>query len=71
MAVRYQGKKMMMQVGAPTAGGFPIECATDEEMNAALEAATENSVGQLYKFTGETTETYEQGAIYIVEEVAE
>lgn len=71
MAVRYQGKKMLMQIGAPTANGFPIECSTDEEMNAALEAATVNNVGQLYKFTGESTETYEQGAIYIIEEVTE
>lgn len=47
--------------------GFPIQCATEDEMTSVLENATEESVGKLYKFVGESTETYEQNAIYIIE----
>ena len=43
---------------------LPIEVATEEEMNALLETA---EVGSVYKYTGTTTDTYESGALYIVE----
>lgn len=44
-----------------------IEIATETEMTSALDTAV---VGSLYKYTGETTATYTQNAIYIVEEVS-
>lgn len=43
---------------------LPIEIATEAEMNTLLETA---EVGAVYKYTGETTDTYENGALYIVE----
>jgi len=46
----------------------PVEVATEAEMTALLETA---EIGEMYKYTGETTDTYENGAIYIVEEVSE
>lgn len=46
---------------------LPIEVATEAEMNALLEAA---EVGSVYKYTGETG-TYENGALYMVEEEGE
>lgn len=47
----------------------PIEISTEAEMTALLETA---EVGAVYKYVGETTELYENGAIYIVtEEVSE
>jgi hypothetical protein len=55
-------------VGTMEGGGgssFPIEVATEEEMNALLNTA---GVGAIYKYTGETTDTYENGALYVVEE---
>lgn len=47
---------------------LPIEISTETEMTALLETA---EVGSVYKFTGETTDTYENGAIYVLEEVSE
>ena len=44
---------------------LPIEVSTEAEMNALLETA---EVGAIYKYTGETTDTYENGAWYAVEE---
>lgn len=44
---------------------LPIEVSTEAEMNALLETA---EVGSVYKYTGETTDTYENGALYVVEE---
>ena len=43
---------------------LPIEVSTEAEMNALLETA---EVGSVYKYTGETG-TYENGALYVVEE---
>ena len=45
--------------------GFPIEAATGAEMESALPEA---EVGAIYKYTGATNDTFEQGALYIVEE---
>lgn len=42
-----------------------FEVSTEAEMNALLETA---EVGSIYKYTGETTDTYENGAWYVVEE---
>lgn len=44
---------------------LPVDVATAEEMNALLETA---EVGSVFKYTGETTDTYENGALYIVTE---
>lgn len=40
-----------------------IEVATETEMNALLEVAEE---GTVYRYTGPTTENYENGALYVV-----
>lgn len=65
------GKKMVgdVKVTAPEVvdNPLPIEISTADEMNALLETA---EVGSVYKYTGETTETYENGALYVVEEGA-
>jgi hypothetical protein len=45
-------------------GGLPIEISTADEMTALLSTA---EVGAIYKYTGETTDTYENGALYVVE----
>ena len=46
---------------------LPVEIATEEEMAAILETA---ALGSVYKYTGESTDNYESGALYIVEAVA-
>lgn len=48
--------------------GKPIEVSTAEEMDAILANATADDVGTFYIYTGETTDTYENGAIYGVTE---
>lgn len=48
--------------------GRPIEVPTSEEMDAILANATEKDVGTYYLYTGETTDTYENNALYIIEE---
>lgn len=62
------GKKMASDiiVTAPevTDSPSPIEISTETEMTALLETA---EVGAIYKYTG-TTGTYENGALYVVEE---
>lgn len=45
---------------------LPIEVENEEKMNSLLAAADPGSV---YKYTGETTDTYENGELYIVEAV--
>lgn len=45
---------------------LPIEVATADEMNALLSTA---AAGAIYKYTGETTDTYENGALYVVEAI--
>lgn len=44
---------------------LPIEVFTEAEMTALLETS---EVGSIYKYAGETTDTYENGALYIVSE---
>lgn len=46
--------------------GMPVEIATEEQMNHMTDWAA--VVGAVYKYTGETTDTYENGALYVVEE---
>lgn len=47
---------------------IPIEIATASEMNAALKTA---DVGSVFKYIGTTTDAYESGALYVVEEIVE
>ena len=47
---------------------LPIEVASEEEMTALLET---EEVGSVFKYVGETTDTYTKGELYIVEEVTE
>ena len=62
------GKKMVsdLEVIASQAADspLPIEVATEDTMTALLETA---EIGSVYKYTG-TTGTYENGALYVVEE---
>lgn len=62
------GKKMVSDVIVTTPeitdSPSPIEIPTEAEMTALLETA---EIGSVYKYTGETTDTYENGALYIVE----
>lgn len=64
------GKKMIDDIIVTTPeiedSPLPIEVATEEEMNALLGTA---EIGDIYKYTGETTDTYENGALYVVEEL--
>ena len=63
------GKEILFaaQIGQ-TDSPIPIEVATESEMTVLLEKAT---IGSVYKYTGESTDTYENGALYIVEAVTE
>lgn len=46
-------------------GNSPIvEIFTAEEMNALLNSATDADVGKFYMYVGETTDAYENGALY-------
>ena len=50
------------------ASPLPREVSSEAEMNAILYNATESSIGTIYKYVGETTSTYEYGALYILSE---
>ena len=47
---------------------LPIEVDTEAEMTSILANATGQSIGEIYKYTGPTTGTYENDALYIVSE---
>ena len=47
---------------------LPIEISTEAEMTALLATA---DIGSVYKYMGETTDTYANGALYILEAVSE
>ena len=65
------GKKMttdvVIEVPTATDSPLPTEVATEAEMTALL---TSGEVGGVYKYTG-TTGTYENGALYVLEEETE
>lgn len=44
----------------------PEEIKTEAEMNSILAKATEMDIGTIYKYTGTTTATYENGAFYVI-----
>lgn len=48
--------------------GLPIEIATSEEMDAVL---IDENVGKIYKYVGETNETYINGNVYMIVEAGE
>lgn len=54
--------------GGVVSTGKPIEVSTSEDMDKYLSSATADRVGTVYKYTGNTTGTYEHGAIYIISE---
>lgn len=65
--IRCEGDKMEDEVVVTAGSGsssLPIEVSTESEMNTLLETS---AVGSVYKYTG-TTGTYENGALYVVEE---
>ena len=51
--------------GGGNADGEVTEITTEAEMDALLDTAKE---GTVFKYTGETTEAFENGALYMVEE---
>ena len=61
-----EGQKMASNIviNAPKNVEQPIEISSVTEMNALL---TEKHLGGVYKYVGETTESFEKNAIYIVE----
>ena len=61
-------KSLSEGYGLPSiALGHPIEVNSASEMDAVLENADENTVGKVYRYTGETTDKYTNGELYIVE----
>lgn len=71
------GSKIMATDIVITAGEYggdsplPIGIETEAEMSALLTSATADSVGAVYKYTGETTDTFTSGALYIIAEESE
>ena len=63
------GKKMttdvVIEVPTTTDSPLPTEVSTEAEMTALL---TSGEVGGVYKYVGETTDAYENGALYVLEE---
>lgn len=49
-------------------GGDIAEISTAAEMDAILANATASDIGKAYLYSGETTEAYENNAIYIIKE---
>ena len=59
---------VVVEVAEQGESPLPIEISTETEMNALLTTA---DIGAVYKYVGETTDTFENGALYIVEAVSE
>lgn len=53
-------------VGEGGGGNVPIEVSTPEEMDAILADASDDDLGKAYIYTGASTDTYEQGALYMI-----
>lgn len=49
------------------AWGLPIELSTETDMDAALAGSTSADIGKVYKYIGETTDTYIQNKFYVIE----
>lgn len=61
-----EGKRLDTKLQELESSPKPKEIKTEAEMNSILANATEADVGNYYKYTGNTTATYEQGAIYVI-----
>lgn len=59
-------RKVLVTPTSNNIGGFPIELSTPEEMEAVLVA---ENIGKIYKYVGETNETFTNGNLYQVTEV--
>lgn len=46
--------------------GKAVEIAAASEMDAILSNATDADLGKVYYYTGASTDTYEQGALYMI-----
>lgn len=46
--------------------GSVIEVSTASEMDEILSNATDADIGKVYYYIGESTDTYEQGALYMI-----
>lgn len=46
--------------------GQPLNITSATEMNAILSNATDADLGKVYYYTGASTDTYEQGALYMI-----
>ncbi len=55
--------KRLKKLGSVTK---PKPISTEAEMNSILAKATEMDIGTIYKYTGTTTATYENGALYVI-----
>lgn len=64
--INKEGKVLTSRASSSVVNGLPIEISRSEEMQAVLVA---ENVGKIYKYVGETNETYSNGNLYqIVEE---
>ena len=59
---------MRKTLGGSSGGsnGKAVEIATAEEMDALLANATDADLGKVLHYTGASTDTYEQGALYMI-----
>ncbi len=48
--------------------GKPIEISSAEELNLIISTATADDIGKIYKYVGATTDSYENGAYYVITE---
>lgn len=55
---------IVVTVPEATDSPLPVEVSTEAEMTALLESG---EVGGVYKYVGETTDAYENGALYVLE----
>lgn len=58
------GEWLKSKSGDSGGSAVPVEVSTEADMTALL---TSGEAGGVYKYTGETTEAYENGALYVLE----
>lgn len=61
-----QLKECIALAGSGGPSGAVAEVGTASEMDALLAKATDADLGKVYYYTGVSTETYEQGALYMI-----
>lgn len=52
--------------GGGGSGGAPTQVSTASAMDSILANATDADLGKVYYYTGASTDTYEQGALYMI-----